>query len=185
MSKTVEELAKTFRAGLFAHLGANPYATVHEGDRAGIAAVIRALRDEFGRIMYPGDDWNRQGIMEQFDQILGEAVEKVVGTDTAKPEAIERSTPATDPCPHCKGEGCTPHLDRKGNVYPEPCQHCETTGRVPATAPAPAVCVWTRISEFDMVIHYSTPHGVMNDLHLWRGLQCSACHAPIKFTEAK
>lgn len=54
----------------------------------------------------------------------------------------------------------------------------------PATDPAP-VCEWTRISEFDTVIHYSTPHGVMNDLHLWRGLQCSACHAPIKFTEAK
>lgn len=46
------------------------------------------------------------------------------------------------------------------------------------------VCVWTRISEYDTVMHYSTPHGVMNDLNLWRGLQCSICHNPIKFKEA-
>lgn len=48
MSKTVDDLAKVFRAALFQHLGNNPYATVGEGDRAGIIAVVTALRDELG-----------------------------------------------------------------------------------------------------------------------------------------
>jgi hypothetical protein len=42
---TLDELAKTFRKGLFAHLGENPYATVGEGDRAGVKAVVTALRE--------------------------------------------------------------------------------------------------------------------------------------------
>lgn len=94
-------------------------------------------------------------------EILGDAGETVV-----KPV-----------CPTCKGAGAL-----FGPYDPSDCAPCPEC--TPATDPAP-VCEWTRISEFDTVIHYSTPHGVMNDLHLWRGLQCSACHAPIKFTEAK
>jgi len=43
---TLDELAKTFRKGLFGHLGENPYATVTEGDLAGVKAVVMALRDE-------------------------------------------------------------------------------------------------------------------------------------------
>jgi hypothetical protein len=48
--------------------------------RAGLVAVVKALRDEFGRIMDPGDDWNRMGVVDVFNEILGsDAGEKVAG----------------------------------------------------------------------------------------------------------
>jgi hypothetical protein len=40
----------------------------HRG--AGIRAVVEALRDEFGRIMHPSDDWNRMGVVDVFNEIL-------------------------------------------------------------------------------------------------------------------
>lgn len=115
-------------------------------DAEGIAAVVRALRDETAINSCACRFW--------LDDILGAA-----GDEVAEPTVGQRLIKAA--------------------------HEAAAIARGEATDPAPAVCVWTRISEFDMVIHYSTPHGVMNDLHLWRGLQCSACHAPIKFTEAK
>jgi hypothetical protein len=39
--------------------------------RAGLVAVVKALRDEFGRIMEPSDDWNRMGVVDVFNEILG------------------------------------------------------------------------------------------------------------------
>lgn len=197
MSKTVDELMVIYDAAHEKALGEaqvneNFIEVMRRAQRAGIRAVIAALRDEFGRIMYPGDDWNRQGILEQFDQILapreggqaaggstsnaskaiGEGGASVPGTPTpAAPAptvgqrlikaaheaaAIARgdmqpgrvhAAPAPDViCPHCNGEGCTPHMSRRGNVYPEPCQHCDTTGRV--AAPAPDVCVWVPDVQF-------------------------------------
>ena len=70
-----------------------------ENARAGIAAVVRALRDEFGRIMYPGDDWNRQGILEQFDQILGAAGDEVAHICDGDEGPSLHQTPATAPAP--------------------------------------------------------------------------------------
>ena len=73
--------------------------------RAGIAAVVRAVRDEFGRIMYPGDDWNRQGILEQFEVILGDTAEArsagVLAVESREGAMISEApeAPATDPAP--------------------------------------------------------------------------------------
>lgn len=119
--------------------------------RAGIAAVVRAVRDEFGRIMYPGDDWNRQGILEQFEVILGDAGnEKVAGGPTREdgPGGVEQAVPAV----------------------------------TPATAHAPAVCVWTDVGDA-----YRSACGRSHFAWTSRDgvVVCPECKAPIKFTEAQ
>ena len=102
MSKTVDDLVRVFE---IAHYGAANGPADKTRLRAGIAAVVRALRDEFGRIMYPGDDWNRQGILEQFDQILGAAGDEVA-TQRERMQRIlddqlknQPLPPAADPAP--------------------------------------------------------------------------------------
>lgn len=38
-----------------------------------VAAVVRALRDDFDKTMHRDDDWNNQGIKFLFNEILGDA----------------------------------------------------------------------------------------------------------------
>lgn len=176
---------------------------------AGIAAVVRAVRDEFGRIMYPGDDWNRQGILEQFDQILGDAeAGKVAGGPTREdgraegvlvassgctPEALVTS--ATDPAPAlCLWR--VHHETRNGPLYVSQCdgewRHATADPRCPSckkeiffvTDPAPAVCVWTPQDEGPAHEIWKTACGTMYERAKSTGW-CNKCKAPIKFTEAK
>ena len=124
---------------------------------AGIAAVIRALRDEFGRIMYPGDDWNRQGILEQFDQILatsegGQAAGGPTREDGRTTDAGFDSLPADV-------EPLTPA----------------------ATAP---VCVWTKYMNGAATTSCQTIYCLeVGDKK--PGDDCPLCWREIKFTEAQ
>ena len=94
MSK-IDELAALFRRSRNAY---SPYTDGgYEGDRAGIAAVVRALRDE---IVEDGNCKYCVATTAMYNEILGAAGDEVAGQDTAEtPEAIERSTPATAPAP--------------------------------------------------------------------------------------
>jgi hypothetical protein len=62
---TLLDLVKIYRAAFWGVKRAED-----DGDSAGIRAVVTALRDEFGRIMEPSDDWNRMGIVDVFNEIL-------------------------------------------------------------------------------------------------------------------
>lgn len=83
---------------------------------AGVTSIVRALRDEFERIMHPGDDWNRKGIVETFNEILGEQSPEVkaaggpasddgrmtdAGVDSL-PADVWPSTPAADASQVCE-----------------------------------------------------------------------------------
>ena len=158
--------------------------------RIGVTAIVRALRDEI---------WMRTKRMDACDILLeilgpidGEGAAKESGGRDRKygPAWVGGGVPS--PTYHISAADwwaafmnariVVVHGSDAGEKVAEGNFTNPSEGRHPDAAPA--VCVWTRISEFDTVVHYSTPHGVMNDLNLWRGLQCSACHAPIKFTEA-
>ena len=106
MSKTMGDLRKAYKDGYRTKVDSYDYhptpSSIVEAERAGIAAVVRALRDEFGRIMYPGDDWNRQGILEQFEEILGAAGDEAAGGPTREDGQASQgaaSTPAAAPAP--------------------------------------------------------------------------------------
>jgi len=78
---TLDELAKTFRAGLFGHLGENPYATVGEGDMAGVKAVVMALRDEALPDPYIAPRWEVGDVISVFDKILASDGVKSEGSE--------------------------------------------------------------------------------------------------------
>lgn len=156
------------------------FATEQDCRRAGIAAVVRALRDEVEKI-WTSEDMGCGPILSVFNQILGDAGnEKVAGGSSSNADKATEaggarcattcaSAPATDPCPRCG--------------YPAQDQ-CDSPGC--NIDPAPAVCEWREISVLDGIDHYSTKHGVKNRLHLYRKDDvCPNCKAPIKFTEAK
>lgn len=197
MSKTVEDLKQVYIDALCASDGAIS---------AGIAAVVRALRDEFGRIMYPGDDWNRQGILEQFDQILGAAGDEVAGGSTREdgratdagfdslPADVGPSTPATDICEWEKLRNsfgfkvsCSTKWLMNENYGGDMCPLCDKRIEYkfePATDPAPAPCLWR--------VHHETRNGPLYVSQCdgeWRHAtadpKCPSCGKPIKFTEAK
>lgn len=93
-------LAKKARTRAYSDgLRDNKTVTLDDVERAGVTAIVRALRDEFSRIMDPGDDWNRMGVVDVFNDILlGDAGEKVAGGSTREDEQHggETVTPATD-----------------------------------------------------------------------------------------
>ena len=62
-------------------------------------AVVEALRDEFGRIMIPSDDWNRMGIVDVFNEILASDGVKPAGKEVIAGEVgREFGAPAADVC---------------------------------------------------------------------------------------
>lgn len=218
MSKTVDDLIAVFEK---ARAEAAPFPQHHEdGLYAGIAAVIRALRDDFIPKCWKLAHLHvlsESDLKQLFNDILGsDAGEKVAGVERVvmpTSAVAQAETPATAPapdvctscygtgedtvmerrchcqppdttttrCPDCNGEGCTPQTDRRGNVYAEPCPRCETTGRVPATEPAPAVCEWTK-RKYEPGF-YATPHGIKFKDRRYDN--CGICGREIKFTEAK
>ena len=77
--------------------------------RAGIRAVVEALRDEMlppKRKVSASNTIVRAIILQKFNEILAsDGVDKAAGADTAaKPEAIERSSPAADRIEALEGE---------------------------------------------------------------------------------
>lgn len=149
---TLDDLKRIFQKARLGTRDWNGTGWVGEwgGDDAGIRAVVEALRDELVGKSHDG------GLEDAMNEILASdgVGEKAAGGPAREggPGGLEQPDPArtpaadTIPCPHCKGDGCTPQLDRRGNVYPEPCQLCDSTGRIPAPAAAP-VCEW-RIKEY-------------------------------------
>lgn len=149
---TLDDLQKIYHAAWRDDEGCNP-------QRAGIAAVIRAVRDEmqFG-------DWTA---WHRLNEILGVAEsEKASGSEPASVHTQEQR-----PDPQVAGSAKT--------VDAQQCQ----TNTIPATAPAPAVCVWTQRGANEPGF-YSTPHGIRHHIFFGR-MPCPVCGGFIKFTEAK
>lgn len=148
-----------------------------EAERAGIAAAVRALRDELetslseiarreccgrGTVSRYSDQpeccdcpdllVTTEQVNKVFNEILGDAGERVAGVSV--------------------GNGET-ELDR-------------TSGPAPATDPAPAVCVWAQQS---LQAFYNSACGLDSMTHGNAVCKCQdtcpSCGLPIKFTEAK
>ena len=153
--------------------------------RAGIAAVVRAVRDEMTKLgeLEFQDSWT---VLRKFNEILGYAGDEAAGGSSSNADkateaggarcaTTSASAPATTHCPVCNGKG----WDR----FDSPCPPCEAAGRVPATDPAPAVCVWTprkNMGWFQPSCRKSRMHETSAALKI-----CPSCGLPIKFTEAQ
>lgn len=103
MSKTVDDLVKVFMQAAddtYAAEYIDPADTTNVAWRAGIAAVVRALRDELSKC-----DWDEgENMIDALDEILGDAGnEKVAGVSVGNGETeLDRTSgpaPATDPAP--------------------------------------------------------------------------------------
>ena len=186
MSKTVDDLIMVFEK---ARAEAAPFPQHHEdGLYAGIAAVIRALRDEMMREFERCDSCSGIEHVEPFfDEILGDAgAEKVAGGPTREDgqscNSSDGSSPATAPAPVTIKETIAGTVLRMEQGYTGGMNDLSVT---PATDPAPAVCVWTKGFE------------TYENRKWWRAgcgwsfygkppfVNCRRCGKPIKFTEAK
>ncbi len=133
--------------------------------RAGVTAIVRALRDEFGRIMEPSDDWNRMGVVDVFNDILlGDAGEKVGthGSPELDEDARKLEAMGQDP-----GMTIEEFLD----------EHF----RPPATDAAPAVCEWRGSKDGQLAYMGCTKRLEWT----YDRRKCPTCGKPIRFTEAK
>lgn len=155
MSKTVEDLVKIGRAARTAYIMQHQgvAGTLPDAERAATVAIVRALRDEFGRLIDPTDEWNREGILWLFNEII-------LGSDAGEKVAVAGQSSVTEP----------DHI-------------VDANKMVPATAPAPAVCVWTQRGVNEPGF-YSTPHGIRHHIFFGR-MPCPVCGGFIKFAEAK
>lgn len=167
--------------------------------RAGIRAVVEALRDEIVpermRITSANDTCTRSSLRQYFNEILGSdaGAEKVAGGSTREDErSVEQlgatsshatTSPATDPLPHLsEREKALFVAALKGDAGP-------TTP--PATAAAPAVCEWTMDTHPDDGSHYDTACGdawcsVLGGTPKQDNYSfCPSCGKPITFTEEK
>lgn len=154
MSKTVDELLEVFRnAGIDCSLE-NPDATGDDAERAGIAAIVRAMRDECDPDKFP-----RAGYMcwGDFNEILGPAGDEVADTPDLPTRTVQLTGITKSARPDVQFE--------------------------PATAPAPAVCEWTKRGRNEPGF-YNTPHGLCHINHLPKSGGCW-CGNPIAFTEEK
>lgn len=149
MSKTMDELMAAFKTGFRDRLqgpGIRP-----EGDiaiRAGIAAVVRAVRDE---IVEDNNCKYCVATTAMYNKILGDA-----GDEVAEPTVGQRLIKAA--------------------------HEAAAIARGEATAPAPAVCVWTDVGDA-----YRSACGRSHFAWTSRDgvVVCPHCKALIKFTEAK
>ena len=88
---TVDDLVKVYCDAFYAQRDKAPEKGITEADRAGVTAIVRALRDETRHMTL-----NRDGLEELFTQILGDAGEKVAGGSTREdgPGGVEQAVPA-------------------------------------------------------------------------------------------
>lgn len=89
MSKTVDKLYETYCLAVKAYMNSNGGALIWEAERAGIAAIVRALRDDTAINLCACKFW--------LDDILGDAGEKVAEYTGGMNDLSV--TPATDPAP--------------------------------------------------------------------------------------
>ena len=211
MSKTVDELCDVFGQASGAEYERwlydqrNDHVTLAAGPalamrRAGIAAVIRALRDEmqFG-------DWTA---WHRLNEILGDAGNEKVAGGCADGTVVQRQRygendrqskdgaevsprhpdPATDLCPRC-GYPAQDQCDSPDcNTVPAPIAGTSEWKGIMFVETAPAVCEWTSDATRGLD---GLPHLGWNHPHGWtRGpkgnrKKCHHCGLPIKFTEAK
>ncbi len=151
--------------------------------RAGVTAIVRALRDEFVTVFrreYLEDasieTFLSAQVVGMLDQILGDAGEKVAEYTGGMNDLSV--TPATDPAPTV-GQRLIKAAHEaaaiaRGDMQP---------GRVYVTDPAPAVCVWTGEEYVTYSTSCESEHEV--DPHKAPPTYCPSCGLPIKFTEAK
>lgn len=148
MSKTMDELCDVFGQASGAEYErwllrgrGVPDPSTHMR-RAGIAAVVRALRDEIDRI-WIGEDMGCGTILNVFNEILGDAGDEVAGAEGVEmptSAVAQAKTPATDPAPAERSD-------------------------------ATAVCEWTKRGDNDPGF-YSTPHGLCHINHLPKSGGC-------------
>lgn len=188
---TIEELRKAYKAGYQTVVDTHDYHplpdSIAAAERAGVTAIVRALRDEM-------DDKGHYEIHLMFNSILGsDAGEKVAGGSTREDEkAVEAAgdkgpvtvnSPATDPCPDCGGRKYLAKHALNGTYY----VHCHCP-KLKATDPAPAVCVWTRLdpNRVDYRIACAPDPSTIYHPHPQRlaSANCANCGKPITFTEA-
>lgn len=162
MSKTIDELVKVY---IIAHFGADNGPRNRERYRAGIAAVIRAVRDE---IVEDGNCKYCVATTAMYNEIIGDAGEKNLLDAGSGGRSATSETTSGDVA------------NAQGEASPR-----RVVPNSPATAPAPAVCVWQRDPEpvqmvsacgyrVDCSPYFFVPTG-----------HCPSCGLPIKFTEAK
>jgi hypothetical protein len=152
---SIDELVTTFTV---AYWGANNGPADRTNARAGVTAIVRALRDEIDRI-WTSDDMGCGTIIAVFNEILGsDAGEKVA----EMPDLPTRTVQLT---------GIT--KSQRPDIQFEP-----------ATDAAPAVCEWTKGFEtYENRKWWRAACG-----HSFYGtptFENCKCGKPIKFTEAK
>ena len=154
---TVDDLIAVFEK---ARAEAAPFPQHHEdGLYAGIAAVVRALRDELSMSKDINSCSACDANYDLFHEILGDAVEKVAGGSTREDEQSCNSSDGSSPT--------TDHIVDTNKMVPDP---------------APAVCEWTSRGRNEPGF-YSTPHGIRH-MSL-RHDSCVSCGKPIAFKDAK
>jgi len=153
---TVDDLVKVYCDAFYAQRDKAPEKGITEADRAGVTAIVRALRDETRHMTL-----NRDGLEELFTQILGDAGEKV-GTH-GSPELDEDAR-------KLEAMGQDPGMTLEELLEP-------------ATDAAPAVCVWTGEEYVTYSTSCESEHEV--DPHKAPPTYCPSCGKPIAFTEAQ
>jgi hypothetical protein len=150
---TLDDLVKLFKA---AKVATRPYVNgEHNGDRAGIRAVVTALRDEIfdarGNASY-----GSLAIFDLFNEILGArfAEDKAAGGSARKGE---------------RADGGDLVLSNTAENFKAP-------------AADPDVCEWTRIA---LSNHYITGYGNRRYWDVNCTTECVECQRKIKFVEAK
>ena len=180
---TIDDLVKVFRSKAWPI----PVKDGGEGsDREGVIAIVRALRDETRHMTL-----NRDSLEELFTQILGDAGEKVAGGSSRDASKATEASGARCATPCASAPATDPIRDAvamaRGRVLVVddiPMLNKLAAAMKPATAAAPAVCVWNPNAKGWWVAscdkRYSFRKSALSKLS-----ECPECNAPIKFTEAK
>jgi len=182
VSKTVDELVQAFDKAYCEKLDDA------EGTRAGVAAIVRALRDEIAPPPPLQDDtweikWPTEALERLFNEILGsDAGEKVAGGSTREDGHDDAGIVLTS-APVTIKETIAGTVLRMEQGY--------TGGMNDICVPAPAersdataVCEWKRGKE-DWLFIGCRPQFGLNPIFYKPEGACEFCSAPIKFTEAK
>ena len=178
MSKTVDDLVKVFDE---AHWSAH-------SRRAGIAAVVRAVRDEMHA--HPGECWACEDNRNKFNEILGDAGEKVAGSaNTVDAQQCQTTTiSVTDPYEPITGVTDYHRGKTVGERLITAAKEAVAIARgekEPAREYAP-VCVWTRADKSKLLNVQWWSVGCVSGLKReGHHSPCSSCGKPIRFVEAK
>ena len=186
MTLTIDELVKVFHDAY----GAQPYSGVGHfdlGSRAGIRAVVTALRDEIipekMRITHANDTCTRTSLRRYFHEILAPREGGQAAGDPLSDEAraLLSSWKGHGPLPEGQQAPAAP-APTVGQRLIKAAHEAAAIARGEATAPAPAVCVWTDVGDA-----YRSACGRSHFAWTSRDgvVVCPHCKALIKFTEAK